>query len=126
MPLKDEILAADDLAIHKEHVPEWKLDVWIRIMGGKTRSRLVRRFTKARGQDQSDTLYAQLLVNTLCDKAGKRIFDESDIDELSEKSGVVLDRLFGLASDLNGLSEKSVEDAAKNSENSQKNDSGSS
>jgi len=65
---------------------------------------------------------AKLCALTIVDESGKRVFSDDDIDELSGKSSLVLDRIFQVAQKLNGISPADVEDMAKNSRETQSED----
>lgn len=59
---------------------------------------------------------ARLVVLSLVDADGKRVLSDADAAWLGQASGLVLDRLFEVASRLSGIGRDAEEDAEKNSE----------
>ena len=62
---------------------------------------------------------SKLLVKVIVDEAGKRVFEEADIERLALKNSKVLDRLFNKAQEINGIGQKEVAELTGNSEASQ-------
>ena len=114
---KDQIIAAVDSKIELADVPEWGGSVYVRIMSGAARDLWEQRIY-ARQDDDGEVAFtnnrAELLVQTLCDANGEPIFELGDIECLSKKSSVPLDRLVDVARRLNALRAEDVEDAVKN------------
>jgi len=67
------------------------------------------------GNKSVDMVRAKLVAKCLCDEKGERLFAETDIPQLGEKSAAVLDRLFSECMKLNRFSKEDVDDLAKNS-----------
>ena len=63
-------------------------------------------------------------MSSLSDGDGNLIFTDQDIQTLSKKSARQLDKLFDVATRLSGITDKNVEDMAKNSEGGQNDNSG--
>jgi hypothetical protein len=59
----------------------------------------------------------------LVDETGERIFGDKDMDALGQKNGIILDRLYDKAQEVNGLLNGSVEERSKNSESAESEDS---
>lgn len=110
-------------------VPQWGTTAYIRVMSGTERdayeaSITGTRVTVARGRnaEQQRTLNltnirARLVARCLCDENGALLYDASkpaDLDELGSTRADVLDLLFTEASQLNGITEKDIEDLTKN------------
>jgi hypothetical protein len=115
--LRDKIMAANDRQRQPVHVPEWDCTVHIAVMSGDDRDQYEQlvvsrmkdgKLTDARG------IRAQLLVRTLVTDDGARIFSDGDAELLGTKSAAVIARLAELAQKLNGLTDRDVEDLAKN------------
>jgi hypothetical protein len=106
----DEIEQADDLGGQVVEVPEW---------GGSVR---IARLSLA----AADALFlkggtgvdarVRMLAACLVDESGAPLVPEDKLSEMMSKSAVVIDRLYRIAAERNGLSLKKVEDAVKNSE----------
>lgn len=116
---KSDILAAADLKTETVDVPEWGGSVVVRTMTGADRGAFEAAvmMIDASGKRQPDmrNMRAKLCVATVIDEAGNRLFDESDIGELQNKSSAALDAVFKAAQRLNGMAPESLEDAEKNS-----------
>lgn len=107
---KEAILAADDLPRERVVVPEWGGDVFVRTMTGTDRDAFE---TSLLGKDgRMENVRARLVSLTLCNEAGTRIFDDSEIVALGAKSARALDRVFSVAQRLNGIGVDQA-DAAK-------------
>lgn len=57
---------------------------------------------------------AKLLVKTICDKEGKLLFKNADIVAVGKIPAKILDKLFEVAQDMNGLAEGEIEEQVKN------------
>jgi hypothetical protein len=109
----DQILAADDLSLVPVKVKEWgNGTVYIRVVSVGEMERYQREF--AEKKERMEDWRAKLLVRCLCDKNGKQLFTADQIDSLSAKSVKVVARLFDLAMKHNSVTEKDVEELAKN------------
>lgn len=107
---REQIEAADDLPREEVPVPEWNGSVFIRLMTAGEHARLGVDFEAI----PRDELMAYVLAKTLCDEAGRPLFDEGGVAVLSRKNKDVILRLYGVASRLNKMAAGDVEDAAKN------------
>jgi len=113
---RDLILEADDLPTKEIDIPEWGGKAHIRIMTGAERDRFEMEASKLQqGIAPKVSFRARFAATILCDKDGKRIFDDRDIAALSRKSGAVLDRVLAEGMEHNKVREEDVEELAKNS-----------
>lgn len=108
----DDILAADDLSLVPVDVKEWGGTVYIRVMSVGEMERYQREFSEKR--EKMEDWRAKLLQKCLCNKNGKQMFSSEQIDQLSSKSVKAMAKLFDLAMKHNAVTEKDVEDLAKN------------
>ena len=113
---KNQILECQDLRAETVEVPQWGGSVSIRVMSGVDRDIFDAEMHASRksGRDFMANFRARLVARCLVDEAGQRMFSETEIEQLGQKSGVALDVIFQAASKLNGLSKEAVEDLAKN------------
>lgn len=114
---REKILNSEDLVREEVEVPEWGGNVCIRCMTGTERDNFESEAYLMRGKSveiNRDNFRARLLVRTLADENGTRLFTDADIGPLGKKSAKVLDRLFGIAMRINGLSPEDVEELVKN------------
>jgi hypothetical protein len=131
---KADILAADDLALEKQIVPEWPKngepgEVYLKSLSGLEREQweketvLYQEYTDRTGTVKQKTVIkrdlfrAKLLALVIVDEEGNRMFtSHEDLVGLSGKSAQVLERFFNRAMEMNGLNRKEVEELEKNSE----------
>ena len=115
---RDTVLKTKDLVSEKVEVPEWGGQVCVRCMTGTERDAFESEAYSFRGKDlhvNRENFRARLLVRTLADDKGERLFADSDMAALGGKSGRILDRLFTISMRINGLSREDVEELTKNS-----------
>ena len=122
---KSSILSINDLKHEDVHVPAWGGTVRVRTMTGQERDEFRNAISTEEGGVPVGKFAAALLVATLTDEAGARLFSADDMDSLRKKSAASLDAPAGVAMRLNGLGGQAVEEAVKNSEADQNADSGS-
>jgi monomeric isocitrate dehydrogenase len=108
----DQIFSADDLGLVPVNVKEWGGTVYIRVMSVGEMEAYQREF--AEKKEKMENWRAKLLVACLCDKDGKSLFTREQIDKLGNKSVKVMARLFDLAMKHNAVTDKDVEELAKN------------
>lgn len=111
---KTSILSVLDHRTRTVPVPEWGGDVCIRSMSQNQRDRFLSEVVDAEGKSIKANIKTKLLVHTLCDEQGKRLFDDGDMEALGERNADVLERLFLIAKDLNGFTDKTDTEALKN------------
>jgi len=114
---RDSILSADDLPMEKINVPEWGGSVYIRTMTGTERDSYEAQMyldkKSSNGVDLSlVNLRAKLVARTACNKDRKRLFEDSDIAALGEKSCAALDRCYEKAEKLNKFSQEDIDNLA--------------
>ncbi len=117
MLTKEQILGVKDLIIREVEMPEWGGSVYVRGLTGSERDAFEASVIEQRGKTNRVNMInvrAKLLVLTICDKDGNPVFTAADIDALGKKSAQALQKLFDVASELSGLSEKDAEELAKN------------
>lgn len=127
MPILDRsaILGADDLKHEDVDVPAWGGSVRVRTMTGQERDEFRAAIATDEGGTPVGKFAAALLVVTVVDEAGARLFSAADMDALQKKSAASLDAPATVAMRLNGLGGVAVEEAVKNSEADQNAASGS-
>lgn len=121
MGLRDDILGVDDLSREEVKIPSWNLSqpVYVREMTAAERDEYEAYLLDNRGPDEKTNLRgvrARLVVLTLVDKDGNRIFSDSDIDAVGRKGARSIEPIVEAAMKLNAMRKKDVEALAKNSE----------
>ena len=113
---KEATLQSKDYQDEVINVPEWGGSVRLKTMSGVERDMFETEAMKRKKGDKIELkgLKSFLLMLTLVDNDGVRLFEESEIDELNKKSGAVIDTLFVKCQDLNKLTQGSLEDSVKN------------
>jgi hypothetical protein len=115
---RDEILAVSDRATEVVDVPEWGGAVTVRALSGAERDHYEASMMKYRalpnGQVQveavdTDNIRARLASLTIVDDEGQRMFKESDLLALGDKSAAALNRVFSAAQRLSRLSNQDIE-----------------
>lgn len=119
MPIlnKEAILTAQDLTRKTVNVPEWDGDVIIRTFTAAERDSWDASLFTDNGKERKmnyQNVRARLLAFTLIGEDGNRLFNEADIEVLGGKSGLVLDRLFNTACELNGMGATDIKALEKN------------
>lgn len=107
---RDQILSADDRKRQEVGVPEWGGSVHVRVMSASERDK----FEAAFLADKSKDVRARIAAYVICDEAGAPLFSEADIPALGAKSAAALDRVFSVAMRINKLSDRDIEELAKN------------
>lgn len=114
---KKAILEADDLPRRVVSVPEWGGEVLVRGLTGAERDQFEAGTLVKRGKDydvQLTDLRARLVVLSVIDENGERLFDTADVEALSKKSASALNRVFEVAQELSGLTANDVAELEKN------------
>lgn len=116
MGLKDRIKEFDDCKKETMTIPQWNDEVIeIRSFMGWTRSRLLDKARQEDGELDNIKLNELLLVESCYDpETGEKLFDESDLDWLREKSGPAIDDIVSKIISINKLSQESIDEEAKN------------
>lgn len=116
---KEQILAAQDVRFEDVETTLWGGKVRIRSMTGADRDAYEQWLMDNRTADDKANLRqlrARLCCLSIVDADGQRIFEDTDIEALSNKSAVVLENLADAIIRLNVLSRDGLEDMLKNSE----------
>lgn len=110
-----DILAADDIGTEYIEVPEWGGTVKLTALTGEQRNKigaLMRAEGKRIGEDTAVAFFQMRIVAaSMIDEAGKRLFNQSDVEKLAKKSGAALSRVYAACAKLSGLGDEEVEEA---------------
>ena len=122
MDMREQILGCEDLPLEKVNIKQWKMDVYVRGLSAAERDQFETEMFDVVGKDvkmNRKNLRARLVVLTVCDEKGNRIFKDEDLAALGKKSGAALDKLFTLAQKLSGIGAADVEEMVSNLEKGQ-------
>ena len=111
---KDAIGAANDLECVTVEVPEWGGEVSLRVPSvADFEAWNVSRIGDD-GEFVSIGARASLVALCLVDDGGARMFSDSEVESLAQKSWRVIDRLFEQCKHLAGVDDDEVEETEKN------------
>lgn len=110
-----DILAMQDLKTEELYIDEWATWVRVRTMAGIERDAWELRIQAQRREGRYENLRAGLVAMAVVDEHGVRLFSDEQVTALGRKSARALDRIFEVASRLNRLTEKDVEEIEGNS-----------
>ena len=109
--IRDSILAAPDLTTEPVEIPEWNTTLLVKSMTGADRDQLEARYSDTGGVVG---LKALIVVLSVVDENGERVFSLSDVEALQEKSASAIDRVFHVAQRLSHLLERDMQELAGN------------
>lgn len=110
---RDAILKSDDLKKQVVNVPEWGGEVIVATMTGAARDAWEQSLVSNKSVSL-ENIRARLVVATVVDESGNRLFSEKDVEAMGKKSAAALDRCVKVAQKLNRLTENDLDDLAKN------------
>lgn len=114
---KNQILDAPDSKVESFDVPEWGGTTHLRTMTGAERDAFEGSIVTGDGKARNlANIRARLLVKTICDENGQRLFEDADAPKLGAKSAAVLERLFVESQRMNRIGAKDVAELVGNSE----------
>jgi hypothetical protein len=123
--LREAILSRDDLPVEVVSVPEWGMDVRVRALSGTERdayeASCMKRLQARQGEEPKvemtfENMRAKLVVRSVVDEAGARVFTDADAATLGGKNAAALNRLFEVAQRLSGLRAEDFKELLGNSE----------
>jgi hypothetical protein len=106
---RDSILKAKDLKTVDVEVKEWGGTIKLQTMTGLARQEY---YKTTAGKDGPKNVMEALIVACAIDDKGDPLFTSADVKELSKKSSLAISRVFEAAAELNGLTQKAVDDIA--------------
>lgn len=115
---RDAILQAQDIQVAQVAVPEWGGSVYVRGLTGAERDTFEQRCMDSRKGRQINIkgLKTLLVVMSVVDAEGQKMFAPKDAEALQAKSARPIERIYKAASDLSGLTDDDVEELTKNSD----------
>lgn len=120
---RDQILSVDDSQKRWVPVPEWApptdpdAGLWVHGLSGTDRDRFDMSMIISKGRKQEmnfRNLRARLIALTAFDgpdpATARRLFEPSDVEALGRKNAAALQRVYGAAQELSGLSNEAVDE----------------
>lgn len=111
MNLRELISGVKDYRLEAVEVPEWNTTVHLREITVSERDKLLGKFETPMRETAA---YAHILLHSLCDENGNRVFGDDEYETLASKNAKVIDRLAKQALKLNAINAEAVDDAKKN------------
>jgi hypothetical protein len=118
MLTRDQILAAKQLPRETVSIPEWGGDVIVSVMSGTDRDAFeIAQYLESKNGpgEASRNGRARLCAFCVVDESGKKLFSESDLQQLGELNWQALERIMKVAQRLNKLTEDDMEQIKGNS-----------
>lgn len=117
------ILAVDDMKFEIIQIPEWGFAIRIRSMTGEERDAFESSIAGEGKKMNTQNIRAKLVMLTVVNAKGERIFNKDQIDQLGKKSAAALNRVYEASAKLSAITKADVEELAKNSGAGQRDDS---
>jgi hypothetical protein len=112
--LRDRILQASDIKSNVLTVEQWGVDLDIRTMTARERSRLVSSCTKPDGTVDMEKMYPLLLIAAVYDpETGDKVFSAEDMESLQEKSASAIEFVAQKIMEVSGMNPKAVDEEGK-------------
>ena len=111
----NEILSCDDKETIKLSVPQWGGDVIVSELTAFDRDEFDVVTQKLKAQNKPTNPTTRMVALCLVDERGKRLFSDDKIDQLSTRSGEAMQIVAKAVLEINKLTQKDIEEAAKNS-----------
>ena len=110
---RDDILKVSDITLEKVSVPEWGGDIYVKGLTGAERDAFEQSLVVSKGKSRAvnmNNFRAKLAALTICDADGVRMFEDSDMRLLTQKSAAALQRVFVVARRLSNIQNEDVEE----------------
>jgi len=118
MLTREQILACEDIVYEEVEVPEWGGTVLVKSLTGAERDWLeMSVLQEKKPKDTTANMMnfrAKLASLSICDEKHVRLFTEKDVEALTGKSAIALQRVFNVAQRLSGLTAEDAEQLTKN------------
>lgn len=112
---RDQILGVPDIMREDVDVPEWGGTVCVKGLSGTERDAFEASMVGRNGAMKLDNIRAKLVSLAVVDPdTGESLFSVGDVAILGGKSAAALNRVFGVAQRLAGLTESDIEELEKN------------
>lgn len=115
---REAILQADDLKFEDVEVAAWGGTVRVRALTASERDAFEAEAYLTNGPDREKNarnVRARLVVKSLINEQGERLFKDEEADLVGRKHGAVIDQLFWTARRLSAFTEEEVDALVKNS-----------
>ena len=117
---RQALLGATTVPTLTVEIPELGGSVIVRGMTGAERDKFESSCWEGRGKKRNfsmSNIRAKLVTYCVVDETGHRLFTEADVDAIGAMRADIVDRLFGAAQKLSGMSEEDIDELGRRSEN---------
>lgn len=111
---REDILSHTDLKKEKIFVKEWGGEIFVSEMTAESRDEWEQNIVKRDNKDKLVNARAKLIVVTVVDEDGNRLFNDEDVEKIGKLSSKVIDKIAVISQKLNGLSAEELEESKKN------------
>lgn len=114
---RGDILERDDILVEDVYVKEWGGTVRVRTLTARERDLWEDSRTTRKGADVTVDMTdfrASLVVRSVVDGDGERLFEDDDLEAIGAKSGAAIDKLWDVAARLSGISKEDEEELSGN------------
>lgn len=111
---REDILSKTDLRKEKIHVEEWGGDVFVSEMSGEARDAWEQLIIKKDRDGSLINVRAKLVIATVVDEKGNRLFTENDVDLVGKLSGDALDKICKVSQRVNKLTDAELSESLGN------------
>ncbi len=111
---RDEILSKTSLKKQIVSVPEWGGEIYVSEMSGQARDEWEQSLQERNSNNQLVSPRAKLVIATVVDENGNRLFTDKDTEQIGKLSAVSLSNICVVAQKLNKLLADDLDEAKKN------------
>jgi hypothetical protein len=111
---RDEILSKTSLKKQTVHVPEWGGSIIVSEMNGAARDEWEQSLQDRDSKGRLISPRAKLIIATVVDEAGNRLFTDADTEQIGKLSSSSLIMICDVAQKLNKLLGEDLDEAKKN------------
>lgn len=111
----EQIRERQKFPIERVEIPEWGGCVFVRTLKAGEGDAYEESLRNSKGKSSLRGARAKLVVLCACDESGRRLFDDSHVEEISNWPKGPVDRIVEVAMRLNRMAREEVEDLVGNS-----------
>ena len=115
MSLREKILNTEDIQEQVVDVPKWGVKILVKELNGRQRDKIMQSAVDSKGNINFEKMHSEAIIAACYDPETKeKLFEETDRDQLMEKSSAAIDTIYNVIAEMSGLTKKSEEVIEKN------------
>jgi len=115
MDLREKILNTEDIQEQVVDVPKWGVKILVKELNGRQRDKIMQSAVDSKGNINFEKMHSEAIIAACYDPETKeKLFEETDRDQLMEKSSAAIDTIYNVIAEMSGLTKKSEEVIEKN------------